>query len=529
VAQKHDLDIQPMTFTWIADRAKLIDKAYRENAEANAIFMKILTSRSKGPEVAVRRMNEAGVFGRFVPDFGRVVAQMQFDMYHHYTVDEHSIKAIGILWQIEQGKLKDEAPIVSEVVHQVVSRRVLYLAVLLHDIAKGRGGDHSELGADVADRLGPRLGLSAEETETVAWLVRYHLVMSNTAFRRDIEDPKTIADFTTVVQSMERLRLLLVLTVADIRAVGPKAWNGWKAQLLRQLYQRAEESLSGGLITVGREARVAETLKQLRAELADWSDADFEAHVARGAASYWLGFSLPSLVRQARLIREAELDKRPLSIDYAIDNWRAMTEVTIYVADWRGLVSQLAGALALSGASIVDARIFTLKNGMALDSFTVQDSSGGPFESPAKLARLAATMERVLDNPTKTLGELIRISPANPAVRSFPVVPRVLIDNKASATHTLVEVTGRDRRGLMHFLTRALTAQNLQISTAKISTFGHRVVDVFYVKDQFGLKVESESRLKAIRDSLMQVLQEREAELAPKKAADPKTVVTAAQ
>jgi [protein-PII] uridylyltransferase len=527
VAQRHEMGIHPVAMTWLTQSARHID-AMRTDPSANQIFLDILTG-ANDPELTLRRMNEVGVLGRFIPDFGRVVAQMQFDMYHHYTVDEHSLKAIGILWQIERGDIKEEAPVASEVVHQVVSRRVLYLAVLLHDIAKGRGGDHSELGADIADRLAPRLGLTAEETETVAWLVRFHLIMSNTAFRRDIEDPKTIADFTEAVQSMERLRLLLVLTVADIRAVGPKVWNGWKAQLLRALYQRAEEKLSGGLITEGREARVAETLKQLRAELRDWSDADFEAHAARGPASYWLGFPLPSLVRQARLIREAELDKRPLSIDYAVDAWRAMTEVTIYVADWRGLVSQLAGALALSGASIVDARIFTLKNGMALDSFTVQDSGGGPFESPAKLARLAATMERVLENPTKTLGELKRIAPANPAVRSFPVVPRVLIDNKASATHTLVEVTGRDRRGLMHFLTRALTAQNLQISTAKISTFGHRVVDVFYVKDQFGLKIESEGRLKAIRDSLMQVLQEREADFAPPPVKDAKTVAPAAQ
>jgi [protein-PII] uridylyltransferase len=233
-------------------------------------------------------------------------------------------------------------------------------------------------------------------------------------------------------------------------------------------------------------------------------------------------------VRQARLIRSAELEQRPLSIDYTVDQWRAMTEVTIYVADWRGLVSQLAGALALSGASIVDARIFTLKNGMALDSFTVQDSNGGPFDTPARFARVAATVERVLKNPRKTLAELANLPPGNPAVRSFPVVPRVLIDNKASATHTLIEVTGRDRRGLMHFLTRALTAQNLQISTAKISTFGHRVVDVFYVKDQFGLKIESETRLKAIRDALMQVLQEREAEIAPV-VADAKATAPAAQ
>src|SRR6202008_4345758 len=170
---------------------------------------------------------------------------MQYDMYHHYTVDEHTIFAIGILWKIEQGLIKDEVPIASEVVHLVQSRRVLYLAVLLHDIAKGRGGDHSELGAEIALKLGPRLGFSDEETETVAWLVRYHLVMSNTAFKRDIDDPKTTQDFVAAVQSLERLRLLLVLTVADIRAVGPKTWNSWKATLLRELYYRAEELISG--------------------------------------------------------------------------------------------------------------------------------------------------------------------------------------------------------------------------------------------------------------------------------------------
>src|SRR6185369_14239650 len=313
VAQRHELGLHPVAMTWLTQSARHVD-ALRTDPTANQLFLDILTGEN--PELTLRRMNEVGVLGRFIPDFGRVVAQMQFDMYHHYTVDEHSLKAIGILWRIERGEIKGEAPIASAMVRQVVSRRVLYLAVLLHDIAKGRRGDHSELGAEVAERLGPRLGLTAEETETVAWLVRYHLIMSNTAFRRDIEDPKTIADFIGVVQSVERLRLLLVLTVADIRAVGPKTWNGWKAQLLRELYNRAEETLSGGLITEGREARVAETLKRLRAELADWSDADFEAHAARGAASYWLSFPLPNLVRQARLIREAEIERRPLSIDY---------------------------------------------------------------------------------------------------------------------------------------------------------------------------------------------------------------------
>ncbi|HEY4164295.1 MAG TPA: [protein-PII] uridylyltransferase [Dongiaceae bacterium] len=524
VAQRKELTIHPIAMTWLTQSARHAD-SLRTNLEANKLFLDILTG-TKDPELALRRMNEVGVLGRFIPDFGRVVAQMQFDMYHHYTVDEHSLKAIGILWRLERGELQEDAPIASSIMNQVVSRRVLYLAVLLHDIAKGRGGDHSALGAEVAERLCPRLGLSAEETETVAWLVRYHLIMSNTAFRRDLEDPKTIADFVDAVQSVERLRLLLALTVADIRAVGPKTWNGWKAQLLREIYNRAEESLSGGLITAGREARAAEILRQLRAELGDWSDAEFEAHAARGPTAYWLGYPLPSLVRQARLIREAELDQRKLSIDYTVDQWRAMTEITIYVADWQGLVSQLAGALALSGASIVDARIFTLKNGMALDSFTVQDANGLPFDSPARLARIATTVERVLQNPRKVLAEVAALRPRNPAVRSFPVVPRVLIDNKASANHTLIEVTGRDRRGLMHFLTKALTALNLQISTAKISTFGHRVVDVFYVKDQFGLKVESETRLKAIREALMAVLVETGA-AAPEEAEAPRRIPAA--
>src|ERR1700750_2582419 len=186
-------------------------------------------------------MNEAGVFGRFVPDFGRVVAQMQFDMYHHYTVDEHSIRAIGLLAAIERGELKDDHPLSTAILNkQIASRRVLCVAVLLHDIAKGRGGDHSVLGAEVATKLCPRFGLSAAETEMVAWLVRYHLLMSATAFKRDLADFKTILDFATVVQSPERLRLLLVLTIVDIRAVGPGVWNGWKRQLLSDLYDAAE-------------------------------------------------------------------------------------------------------------------------------------------------------------------------------------------------------------------------------------------------------------------------------------------------
>ena len=192
-------------------------------------------------------MNETGFLSRFIPDWARIVGLMQFDTYHVYTVDEHTIEAIGVLQQIERGELGEAAPVATELIGQLQSRRALYMATLLHDIAKGRGGDHSELGARIATEIGPKLGLTPEETETVSWLVLHHLLVSQTAFKRDIEDPKTILDIADLVQSPERLRLLLVLTVCDMRAVGPKVWNGWKATLLREVYWRVAEVLAGGL------------------------------------------------------------------------------------------------------------------------------------------------------------------------------------------------------------------------------------------------------------------------------------------
>jgi len=507
VAQRRGLDIHPHAMHLVTRHLRLV-KQLRRDPEANRLFVAMLTS-PKGPEATLRWLNEAGVFGRFIPDFGRVVAQMQYDMYHHYTVDEHTLFAIGILHRIEQGELKQEAPVASTVVHQVLSRRVLYLAILLHDIAKGRGGDHSELGAEIAQSLGPRLGFSEEETEQVAWLVLHHLLMSNTAFKRDIDDPRTIENFAAAVQSLERLRLLLVLTVADIRAVGPRVWNNWKAALLRELYWRTAEKLSGGLETLAAETRAIEAREALVRELAGWTPAEIESHLARGHAAYWLAFDAPALARQARLIRTVAAEGQPLALDTRIDRARGSTEVTVAATDRLGLFADLAGAFALAGADIVDARIFTLADGLVLDSFTIQDA-GGAFEEPSKLARLAAIIRRIVVDSPGDGPQDIAIPPAAFASRFdlFTVVPRVLLDNKASAGHTVIEVNGRDRKGLLHRLTRTLADLKLQIASAKVSTFGARAVDVFYVKDQFGLKIEDEKRLKAIRERLMEALSE---------------------
>jgi len=506
VAQRQDLDIHPNALKLIT-RSRALIRGLRKDPDANRLFMEILTS-DKDPEHTLRRMSGAGVLGAFIQDFGRVVAQMQYDMYHVYTVDEHTLFAIGILHRIETGQAAQELPLATEVMCRVVSRRALYVALLLHDIAKGRGGDHSELGAKLARRLGPRLGLDPEETETAEWLVLHHLLMSQIAFKRDIDDEKTVRDFVKTVESPERLRLLLVLTTADIRAVGPGRWNNWRGTLLGNLYRRALSMMSGGFDADAREARVRAAQEAVRARLPDWPAEETERFLALGYPPYWLSFDPDTHAYHARMIRTAAGADPMLHVETRTDRSRNVTEVTILAEDHPGLFSELAGALSVSGANILEARIFTLTNGMALDVFVVQDAAiGGAFDAGEKRARLAVTVERCLAGTVHPMRELAKKRSAYPSrTRVFRVEPRVLIENEVSRTHTVIEVNGRDRPGLLYDVTRALTGLNLQISSAMISTYGLRAVDVFYVKDVFGLKVTHETKLAEIHDRLLKAL-----------------------
>ena len=518
VAQQNDLDIHPEALRLIRSNLARIDARLRADARANQMFVAMLTS-AKDPEITLRRMNEAGVLGRFIPAFGRVVAQTQHDMYHVYTVDEHTIFAIGILARIEQGALAEELPLASAIIHEVLSRKVLYLAVFLHDIAKGRGGDHSTIGAHIAMKLAPRLGFTGEETETVAWLVQHHLAFSNTAFKRDIGDPKTVSDFVQLVQSPERLRLLLVLTVADIRAVGPKVWNGWKGQLLRELYYQAEALMTLGAGLGAQAERVAAAQARLRDLLPDWPEAAIKSFQDRNYPAYWLSLDADAQARHARLVRAADESGERLKIETRIDNFRAVTELTLYAPDHHGLFAGVAGAMAVSGASIVDARVFTTSDGMALDTFWIQTTDGRAFDEPERIAKLAATIARTLTGgfrPSRALAKRPSV-PARTAV--FRVEPRVLIDNRASNTFTVIEVNARDRQGLLHDITRTLAEQRLSIGTARISTFGERAVDVFYVKDLFGLKIVQPQRLEAIKAAMLAALADQPDVTAPGRTA----------
>ncbi|MFA7440976.1 MAG: [protein-PII] uridylyltransferase [Sphingomonadaceae bacterium] len=503
IADREEAEIHPAAMRQALRDSVLIDEQVRNDPRANALFLDILTS-PRDPERVLRLLSDSGVFGRFVPDFGRVVAKMQYDMYHHYTVDEHTIRAIGLLAALERGELKEKYPINSALVRQILSRRVLYVAVLLHDIAKGRGGDHSILGEKIAQKLGPRFGLSEAETDTVAWLVRHHLLMSDTAFRRDLADFKTILDFGMAVQSNERLRLLTILTAMDISAVGPGVWNGWKSQLLRTLYESAEEMLRLGHKQSGRHERIAQRQQELRA-LTDISDAEFKTYIDRLPDSYWISETADVMAENLELVRDTDRQASQYCVRSLPDARSGATLVSVYTEDHPGLFFRIAGGISLGGANIVGARIYTTKDGMALDNLIVQDPLGGPFDEPVRLERMENAIGDALAGRTP-LADRLRARPL-PRHRqeAFRVVPQVLIDNRASNRFTVVEVTALDRPALLYALTFALYGARVTIRSAHIATYGERAVDTFYITDLTGAKIDAPSRIRALETKLLEV------------------------
>ena len=426
---------------------------------------------------------------------------MQFDMYHHYTVDEHSIRAIGLLAEIERGDHREDHPLSTAIVHQIVSRRVLFVAVLLHDIAKGRGGDHSVLGAEVALSLGPRLGLNDAETETVAWLVRHHLLMSATAFKRDLSDFKTILDFAQTVTSAERLRLLLVLTVVDIRAVGPGVWNSWKRQLLSDLFEATEEVLRLGHKQKGREERIASKKDILRAKLGMAPD-KFKRLARRMPDAYWIAEPDDIIERNIRLLHTN--DNEPLAIDACYYPDRGATLITVLAADHPGLFYRIAGAIHLAGGSIIDARIHTSTDGLAVDNFLVQDPWGRPFQERDQIDRLKQSIGDALANKSKLSPKLMAKPVALRRAEAFKIAPSVLVDNKASNRFTVIEVNAADRPALLNNLALALFQSKVTLHSAHIATYGERAVDTFYVTDLFGGKIENKTRIKALESRLLE-------------------------
>jgi len=466
VSQTSGIDIHPDALRHIRNA---LDGLRQHKAQTYPLFFEILLDPVRA-EQTLRRMNEADVLGALIPDFKNIVAHMQYDMYHSFTADEHLIYAIGMMHRIENGELAAAARLATDLFPKIKSRRALYAAIFLHDIAKGahtKGADkkpgheepsrHSVAGAKAAKEICPLLGLSAEETETVAWLVQEHLSMTMTAFKRDLNDEKTIIDFVDVVQSPERLKLLTILTTADIMAVGPERWNHWKSGLLSELYHKSAEAMS-----------------DVKAPLPLQPKND----------NYETGKTVIKIMQHPK---------------------QDHTEVTVTTTDRQGLFSLLSGAMAASGASIVGAHIFTLTNGMVQDVFQIQSLKGHVYENGAFLNKtIKAALDGKLDLAAE-IREKQKTAPKKSAL--FKNLTRVIIDNDASISNTVIEVNGSDKPGFLYAITSALSKQGLQISAAKVTTFGSRAVDVFYVRDNFGLKILHPGKLKTIENSLKLALE----------------------
>jgi [protein-PII] uridylyltransferase len=507
LADRHGLELHPEALKLLTRSLKLIDRTLRRNEEANRLFLDCLTS-DRNPELNMRRMNESGVLGKLIPEFQKIVAMMQFNMYHHYTVDEHLIRCIGVLSELEHGGGSEIHPLSHSLMPGLrPHRELLYVAILLHDVAKGRPEDHSTAGARIARRLAPHMGFDQSASETIGWLVENHLVMSMTAQTRDLNDRKTIEDFADIVQSVERLKLLLVLTVCDIRGVGPGVWNGWKGQLLRTLYYETELLLTGGFSEVSRAKRAEAARAGLHEALADWPEEERKRLVALHYDNYLLTVDIGDQLRHAAFIRDNDKAGKRLATMTKTHEFEAVTEITVLSPDHPRLLSVIAGACAAAGANIVDAQIFTTADGRALDTILIGREFDRDEDEERRARRVGSLIEDVLSGRNR-LPEIIEKRAKPKRGRSaFRVEPEVDVRNTLSNRFSVIEIEGLDRPGLLSEVTGALSDLSLDIASAHITTFGEKVIDTFYVTDLTGQKIESPARLAAIRERLLRVLE----------------------
>jgi len=504
IADRGDYDLHPDAFTAVTRSASLISSKIRRDPAAAKLFLDVL-ARGKHTFRVLTLMNDSGVLGRYLPEWGRIVAQMQFNMYHSYTVDEHTLRAVGVIADIAAGRLREDHPLSVDTFPLIADKEALFLAMLLHDTGKGGVGGQEKAGARSARSACERMGLEPKRVELIAWLVEHHLVMSDFAQKRDVTDPKTVAAFAQIIQNPERLRLLLVLTTADIRAVGPGVWNGWKGQLMRELFSATEAVFRGG-----RGSDAAAHYRRMQKQTAEEARERLVAAESSAAAwadgmedAYFTSFDLADQQLHAALIRRAALEGGSAASARAKPD-RNATEVTIAAADREGLFADLAGSMSALGANVVGAKVYTSRTGQALDVFYVQDASGAPFGAgaPRQIERLAQAIEAA------GKGEAVAAEARRPGdfgrAAAFSIAPAVAVDNEASEDATVVEASGRDRPGLLSDLARILADAHLSIQSAHIDNYGERAVDAFYVLDH-GKKLEGR-KAAALKGQLIKAL-----------------------
>ena len=510
ISHINNIDIHPKTLRQITSLRKLINLKVRQNVEANKMFLNILTS-DKDPTRTLRLMNEANILGQFIPEFQKIVGLMQFDMYHSYTVDEHTIFTISNLHSLRSGKFSDFAPLTSSAILEIKSYKSLFVAMLLHDIAKGKKGDHSENGSLIASKICPRLGLNKEETKMVEWLVLHHLLMSKTAFRYELGDPKVIKNFAKQVRSIDKLKSLLALTVADIRGVGPDVWNDWKGALIKELYIKTYD-----LLKPPQEiSKITEPLKSSKELLIRYlnnkgvNDLDIKTYCSKFYNNYWGTFNLPSVVNHYEIFTSMENYSKKLEIYLSNDSKLKATELLVITPDHHGLFSQISGLVASSGYDIVSAKIITRSDGYALDTFFLQNKERKPISDINLRKKLIETITKGLEgnfNIEKALNIKWKEIPARFRAVKAPI--RVIIDNKTSDQYTILDIKCKNAPGVLYKITKIITSLGLQINTANVSTYGDRVVDIFYLKNAFGSKVDDNTTIEKVKNSILEELKE---------------------
>lgn len=506
ISHNKNIDIHPKTLRYLTSLQRLINYEVRNDFDANKMFLDILTS-DKDSTRTLRLMNESNILGKFIPEFQKIVGLMQFDMYHSYTVDEHTIFTISNLYSLKNGEFKNFAPLASKVILEISSKKCLFVAMLLHDIAKGRKGDHSENGALIASVVCPRLGLSKEETKTVEWLILYHLLMSKTAFRYELGDARVIKSFVDKVKSVERLKLLLVLTVADIKGVGPEIWNDWKGSLITELYSKSFDML--------QKDNVNELIKTPKKSFENFlvenglTNSDAKQYCSYYYDNYWEIFKLSRIINHYEIFRNMYKDSKKFKVHLFDESKLKATELLVIAPDHHGLFSLISGLVSASGYDVVNAKIITRSDGYALDTFFIQNKNRQPIIEEHSKKKLLKVISQGLEgnfNVEKALNKRWEEIPAR--FRAIKAPTRVIIDNNMSDEYSILEIKCKNAPGVLYRITKVITSLGLQINTANVSTYGDRVVDIFYIKDAFGSKIDNNKSMDKVKMSILKTLEE---------------------
>ena len=506
ISHNKNIDIHPKTLRYLTSLQRLINHEVRHDFDANKMFLDILTS-DKDSTRTLRLMNESNILGKFIPEFQKIVGLMQFDMYHSYTVDEHTIFTISNLYSLKNGEFKNFAPLASKIILEISSKKCLFVAMLLHDIAKGRKGDHSENGALIASVVCPRLGLSKEETKTVEWLILYHLLMSKTAFRYELGDARVIKSFVDKVKSVERLKLLLVLTVADIKGVGPEIWNDWKGSLITELYSKSFDML--------QKDNVNELIKTPKKSFEIFlienglANSDAKKYCSYYYNNYWEIFKLSRIINHYEIFRNMYKDSKKFKVHLFDESKLKATELLVIAPDHHGLFSLISGLVSASGYDVVNAKIITRSDGYALDTFFIQNKNRQPITEEHSKKKLLKIISQGLEgnfNVEKALSKRWEEIPAR--FRAIKAPTRVIIDNNMSDEYSILEIKCKNAPGVLYRITKVITSLGLQINTANVSTYGDRVVDIFYIKDAFGLKIDNNESMDKVKMSILKILEE---------------------